>query len=46
MRSCVCQSFKSFMSLDISLVQLNFFLLTLVDNLVTYIKNENFKNSL
>ena len=34
------------MSLNISLIQLNFFLLTLVDNLETHIKNENFKDSL
>ena len=31
------------MSLNILLIQLNFFLLTMVDNLVTYIENENCK---
>ena len=30
--------------LNISLVQLKIFLLTMVDNLVTYIKSENFKD--
>ena len=34
------------MSLNTSLVQLKYFLLTLVDNLVFYIKNENFKDFL
>ena len=30
--------------LNTSLVQLKFFLLAIVDNLVTYIENENFKD--
>ena len=32
------------MSLNTSLIQLKCFLLTMVDNLVTYIENENFKD--
>ena len=32
------------MSLNILLIQLKFFLLTMVDNLVTYIENENCKD--
>ena len=43
---CVLISFKVFghSCMNTSLVQLKFFLLAIVDNLVTYIENENFKD--
>ena len=37
-------SFRLFMSLNTLLIQLKFFLLITVDNLVTYIENENCKD--
>ena len=44
MCSSIFLNFGSFMSLNTSLIQLIFFLLTTVDNLVTYIENKNCKD--